>query len=125
MLGAAVDDDIANQICAQLLYLEGEDPNRDIWLYVNSPGGRSRPAWRSTTRCSSSAATSPRSASGSPPRWASSCSPPARAGKRYTLPNARIMMHQPLAGLRGQAADIAIQAEAVRLHQAAHGRADR
>jgi len=39
MLGAAVDDDIANQICAQLLYLEGEDPNRDIWLYINSPGG--------------------------------------------------------------------------------------
>ena len=47
------------------------------------------------------------------------------AGKRYTLPNARIMMHQPLAGLRGQATDIAIQAEQLALHQAAHGRADR
>ena len=110
MLGTDVNDEIANQLCAQLLYLEGEDPNADIWLYINSPGGSVTPAWRSTTRCSSSPATWPRCA------WAGGSMgqfllTAGAAGKRFTLPNARVMMHQPLAGLRGQAADIAIQAE--------------
>ena len=82
MLGSDVNDDIANQVCAELLYLEGEDHNLDIWLYINSPGG--------------------------------SVTAGMAIYDTMQLPNARIMMHQPLAGLRGQAADIAIQAEQLR-----------
>ena len=65
-LGTPVDDQIANLIVAQLLHLESEDPDKDISLYINSPAGRSTRASRSTTRCSSSSRTCPRSAWGSP-----------------------------------------------------------
>ena len=51
MLGTEVNDDIANQVCAQLLYLEGEDPKGDVWLYINSPGGSITAGMASTTRC--------------------------------------------------------------------------
>ena len=111
MLGTDVNDDMANQICAQLLYLEGEEANADIWLYINSPGGSVTAGMaiydtmqfvgcEVATVCMGMAASMGQFllTSGAP-------------GKRYTLPNARIMMHQPLAGLRGQATDIAIQAE--------------
>ena len=64
-LGTQVDDQIANLIIAQLLHLESEDPDKDIDLYINSPGGTSTRASRSTTRCSSSSPTWRRSASGS------------------------------------------------------------
>ena len=111
MLGAAVDDDIANQLCAQLLYLEGEDKDRDIWLYINSPGGSvtSGMAIYDTMQfVSCDVATVCIGLAASMGQFLLTAGAP---GKRYTLPNARIMMHQPLAGLRGQAADIAIQAE--------------
>ena len=111
LLGTDVNDEIANQICAQLLYLEGEDDAADIWLYINSPGGSVTAGMaiydtmqfvgcEVATVCMGMAASMGQFllTSGAP-------------GKRYTLPNARIMMHQPLAGLRGQATDIAIQAE--------------
>ncbi|MET0909685.1 MAG: ATP-dependent Clp protease proteolytic subunit, partial [Ilumatobacteraceae bacterium] len=110
MLGAAVDDDIANQLCAQLLYLEGEDKDRDIWLYINSPGGSvtSGMAIYDTMQfVSCDVATVCIGLAASMGQFLLTA---GAAGKRYTLPNARIMMHQPLAGLRGQAADIAIQA---------------
>src|SRR3954453_13956219 len=111
LLGSDVNDDIANQICAQLLYLEGEDSNADIWLYINSPGGSVTAglaiydtmqfvACEVATVCMGMAA--------SMGQFLLTAGAP---GKRYTLPNARVMMHQPLAGLRGQAADIAIQAQ--------------
>ena len=64
-LGTPVSEDIANLIVAQLLHLESEDPDKDISLYVNSPGGSVYAGWRSTTRCSSSSPTCRRSASGS------------------------------------------------------------
>ena len=65
-VGTAIDDDVANLVVAQLLHLEAEDPDKDIQMYVNSPGGvRLRRAWRSTTRCGSSSPTSRRSAAGS------------------------------------------------------------
>ena len=83
------------------------------------PAARSRPAWRSTTRCSSSRTTSPPWRWAWPPRWASSCSAPAPPGKRYALPHARIMMHQPSGGIGGTASDIRIQAEQMLLHQEA------
>ena len=70
-LGQPIDDEIANLVVAQLLHLEAADPDRDISLYVNSPGRRrSTRAWRSTTRCSRSPATCRRSAAASRCRWA-------------------------------------------------------
>jgi ATP-dependent Clp protease, protease subunit len=111
MLGAAVDDDIANQLCAQLLYLEGEDKDRDIWLYINSPGGSvtSGMAIYDTMQfVSCDVATVCIGLAASMGQFLLTA---GATGKRYSLPNARILMHQPLAGMRGQAADIAIQAQ--------------
>src|SRR5688500_17391213 len=110
-LGREVDDSIANLITAQMLYLEGEDPEADIWLYINSPGGSvtAGMAVYDTmqfvrpdvgTICMGLAASMGQFLLCAGAR-----------GKRYALPHARIMMHQPSGGLRGQAADIAIQAE--------------
>jgi len=111
MLGTDVNDDIANQICAQLLYLEGEDATADIWLYINSPGGSvtaGMAIYDTMQFVSCDVATVCMGMAASMGQFLLTA---GAAGKRYTLPNARIMMHQPLAGLRGQATDIAIQAE--------------
>ena len=111
MLGTDVNDDMANQICAQLLYLEGEDPKADIWLYINSPGGSvtaGMAIYDTMQFVSCDVATVCMGLAASMGQFLLTAGHP---GKRYTLPNARIMMHQPLAGLRGQASDIAIQAE--------------
>jgi ATP-dependent Clp protease protease subunit len=111
MLGTDVNDDIANQICAQLLYLEGEDATADIWLYINSPGGSvtaGMAIYDTMQFISCDVATVCMGMAASMGQFLLTA---GAAGKRYTLPNARIMMHQPLAGLRGQATDIAIQAE--------------
>jgi len=111
LLGSDVNDDIANQICAQLLYLEGEDPDSDIWLYINSPGGSvtaGMAIYDTMQFVSCDVATVCLGLAASMGQFLLTA---GAAGKRYTLPNARVMMHQPLAGLRGQAADIAIQAE--------------
>ncbi len=111
MLGSDVNDDIANQVCAQLLYLEGEDPNADIWLYINSPGGSvtaGMAIYDTMQFVGCDVATVCLGLAASMGQFLLTA---GAQSKRYTLPNARIMMHQPLAGLRGQAADIAIQAE--------------
>ena len=111
MLGTDVNDDIANQICAQLLYLEAEDPTTDIWLYINSPGGSvtaGMAIYDTMQFVGCDIATVCMGMAASMGQFLLTAGAP---GKRYTLPNARIMMHQPLAGLRGQATDIAIQAE--------------
>jgi ATP-dependent Clp protease protease subunit len=111
MLGSDVNDDIANQICAQLLYLEGEDQNQDIWLYINSPGGSvtaGMAIYDTMQFVGCDIATVCLGLAASMGQFLLTAGTP---GKRYSLPNARIMMHQPSAGLRGQAADIAIQAE--------------
>jgi len=111
MLGTDVNDDIANQVCAQLLYLEGEDSKRDVWLYINSPGGSvtaGMAIYDTMQFISCDVATVCLGLAASMGQFLLTS---GSAGKRYTLPNARIMMHQPLAGLRGQASDIAIQAE--------------
>jgi ATP-dependent Clp protease protease subunit len=111
MLGTDVNDDMANQICAQLLYLEGEDATNDIWLYINSPGGSvtaGMAIYDTMQFISCDVATVCMGMAASMGQFLLTA---GAAGKRYTLPNARIMMHQPLAGLRGQATDIAIQAE--------------
>jgi ATP-dependent Clp protease, protease subunit len=111
ILGTDVNDDIANIVCAQMLFLEGEDSAKDIWLYVNSPGGSVTAGMAIydtmqfigcdvATICMGLAASMGQFllCSGAP-------------GKRFALPHARIMMHQPSGGVRGQASDIAIQAE--------------
>ena len=113
-LGTEVNDSIANLLTAQMLYLEGEDPDADIWLYINSPGGSvtaGMAIYDTMQFVSCDVATVCMGMAASMGQFLLTA---GAAGKRYTLPNARIMMHQPLAGLRGQAADIAIQAEQLR-----------
>ena len=113
-LGSEVDDESANRIIAQLLHLEAVDPDKDIWLYINSPGGSvtaGMAIYDTMQFVSCDVATVCMGLAASMGQFLLTAGAP---GKRYTLPNARIMMHQPLAGLRGQASDIAIQAEQLR-----------
>ena len=110
-LGTQVDEVSANRVCAQLLLLSAEDPRTDISLYINSPGGSVTAglAIYDTMRLiPNDVATLVMGFAASMGQFLLTV---GTAGKRYALPNARIMMHQPLAGLRGQATDIAIQAE--------------
>ena len=111
MLGTDVNDDIANFITAQLLYLEGQDAESDIWLYINSPGGSvtaGMAIYDTMNFIKPDVATICMGLGASMGQFLL-CA--GAAGKRYSLPHARIMMHQPSAGVQGQAADIAIQAE--------------
>ena len=111
MLGAPVDDDIANQVCAQLLYLEGDDDKKDIWLYVNSPGGSvtAGMAIYDTMQFVGPDVGTICMGLGASMGQFLLCA--GAKGKRFALPHARILMHQPLGGIQGQASDIAIQAE--------------
>jgi ATP-dependent Clp protease protease subunit len=112
-LGSVVTDDIANLITAQFLFLESEDPERDIFFYINSPGGSVtsglaiydtmqyvRP--QISTVCVGQAAS-----------MGAVLLAAGAKGKRYALPHSRIMIHQPLGGFQGQAADIDIQAREI------------
>mgnify|MGYP001685996030 CR=1 FL=1 len=110
-LGSEVKDENSNAICAQMLLLNAEDPHKDIYLYINSPGGSidsgmaiyDTMQWISndvaTVALGLAASMSPFLLSGGTP------------GKRYALPHARILMHQPSGGIGGTASDIKIQAE--------------
>lgn len=112
-LGTPIDDNVANAVIAQLLFLESEDPDKDINIYINSPGGSVtaglaiydtmqlvKPAV--TTICVGQAAS-----------MGAVLLTAGTAGKRYALPHSRIMIHQPLGGVQGQAADIDIQAKEI------------
>lgn len=112
-LGSVVTDDVANLITAQLLFLESEDPDRDIFFYINSPGGSVtaglaiydtmqyvRP--QISTVCVGQAAS-----------MGAVLLAAGAKSKRYALPHSRIMIHQPLGGFQGQAADIDIQAREI------------
>ena len=113
VLGSEVDDKAANLITAQLLYLESQDTERDIWLYINSPGGSvtSGMAIYDTMQfVTPDVATICLGLGASMGQFLLAA---GAEGKRYALPHARIMMHQPLGGVSGQAADIAIQAEQI------------
>ncbi len=112
-LGTAIDDDVANLVIAQLLYLESDDPDKDIFFYLNSPGGSVsagmaiydtmqyiKPAV--STVCMGQAAS-----------MGALLLAAGQKGKRYALPHARIMIHQPLGGFQGQATDIGIQAREI------------
>ena len=110
-LGTVVEDSIANAICAQLLLLNAEDPNRDIWLYINSPGGSvsaGMAIYDTMQFVENDVATVSLGLAASMGQFLLGA---GAAGKRYSLPHARIMMHQPSGGIGGTASDIAIQAE--------------
>jgi ATP-dependent Clp protease protease subunit len=112
-LGSAVDDDVANIVIAQFLFLESEDPEKDIQLYVNSPGGvvTAGLAIYDTmqyVRCPVSTICIGQAAS-----MGALLLGAGEKGQRYSLPHSRIMIHQPLGGARGQATDIEIQAREV------------
>jgi ATP-dependent Clp protease protease subunit len=110
-LGQQVDDKIANAICAQMLYLAGQDPDRDIWLYVNSPGGSvtaGMAIYDTMQFVKPAIATVCLGLGASMGQFLLTA---GAAGKRYALPHSRVLMHQPSAGVQGQASDIAIQAE--------------
>jgi len=112
-LGSVINDDVANLVTAQLLFLESEDPERDIYFYINSPGGGVtaglaiydtmqyvRP--EISTVCVGQAAS-----------MGAVLLAAGAKGKRFALPHARIMIHQPLGGFQGQATDIDIQAREI------------
>jgi len=112
-LGTAIDDDVANLVIAQMLFLESEDPDKDVHLYVNSPGGvvtsglaiydtmqYIRP--KVSTICMGQAAS-----------IAALLLSAGEKGKRYALPHSRILIHQPMGGFQGQASDVDIQAKEI------------
>ena len=117
-LGTDIDDNVANLVIAQLLFLQSEDPEKDISIYINSPGGVVTAGLAIydtmqflkcdiTTYCVGQAAS-----------MGAVLLAAGTAGKRFALPNARIMIHQPLGGAQGQASDINIQArEIMRIKQ--------
>ena len=113
-LGSEVRDQNANAICAQMLLLNAEDPEADIFLYINSPGGSvdaGMAIYDTMNYISNDVATVGMGLAASMGQFLL-CA--GAKGKRYALPHARIMMHQPSAGVGGTAADIAIQADLFR-----------
>ncbi len=122
VLGTEIDDDVANVIMAQMLFLESEDPDKDINLYINSPGGSVTAGLaiydtiqyvkpQVSTICVGQAAS-----------MGAVLLTAGAKGKRFALPNARIMIHQPLGGMRGQATDMEIHVkEIIRLKEILNG----
>ena len=113
MLGSAIDDNVANSIVAQLLFLEAEDPEKDISIYINSPGGSITAGMAIydtmqfikpdvSTICTGMAAS-----------MGAFLLAAGEKGKRYALPNSEVMIHQPLGGTQGQASDIEIHAKRI------------
>ena len=112
-LGTPIDDGVANVVMAQLLHLESEDPDRDISIYINSPGGSVTAGlaiYDTMQWVKSDVATVCVGLAASMGQFLL-CA--GTKGKRYALPHSRVMMHQPLGQFQGQAADIAIQAEQI------------
>ncbi|KAF1682158.1 MULTISPECIES: ATP-dependent Clp endopeptidase proteolytic subunit ClpP [Veillonella] len=121
-LGGPINDDVANLVIAQLLFLEAEDPDKDIHLYINSPGGVVTAGMAIydtmqyikpdvSTICVGSAAS-----------MGAVLLTAGAKGKRYALPHARVMIHQPLGGVQGQASEIEIHArEILRMREELNG----
>jgi ATP-dependent Clp protease protease subunit len=112
-LGGEIDDDLANVVIAQLLFLESEDPDKDVMMYVNSPGGdvSAGLAIYDTMQCLRCPVAT--FCVGQAASMASFLLAAGAQGKRNALPHARVMIHQPLAGMRGQATDIEIHAREI------------
>ena len=112
-LGSPIDDDVANVVIAQLLFLESDDPDKDVMMYVNSPGGEVTAGLAiydtmQALRCPVATFCVGQAAS-----MASLLLAAGAKGKRSALPHARVMIHQPLAGLQGPATDIEIHAREI------------
>lgn len=112
-LGSAIDDEVANLMIAQMLYLESEDPDRDIFFYLNTPGGlvSSGLAIYDTMQYIKPAVCTV--CMGQAASMGALILAAGEKGKRYSLPHSRILIHQPLGGFHGQATDIDIQAREI------------
>ncbi len=112
-LGTPIDNQVANLIIAQLLYLDSQDPEKDIYLYVNSPGGSvtaGMAIYDTMQHVNADVATM---CVGQAASMGAVLLAAGAKGKRHSLPNARVLIHQPLGGVQGQAADIEIQAKEI------------
>jgi len=122
LLGSAIDDNVASLICAQLLFLESEDPEKEIYMYINSPGGvitSGMAIYDTMQYISAPVATL---CLGQAASMASVLLSAGEKGMRYALPHSRIMIHQPMGGAQGQATDISIQArEILRMREELNG----
>jgi len=112
-LGTPIDDAVANLIMAQLLHLESEDPEKDISLYINSPGGSITSLFAIYDTMQYISADVSTVCMGMAASAAAVILAGGAPGKRYALPHARVMMHQPHGGAQGQASDIEIQAKLI------------
>ena len=113
ILGSQVDDTSAGLLMAQLLHLESEDPDRDIWLYINSPGGSMTSMFAIYDTMQYVAPPVGTVCTGMAASAASVILAGGAPGKRFILPNARVLIHQPHGGAQGQSADIEIQAKEI------------
>ena len=111
MLSGEVNDDMANLIVAQLLFLESEDPDKDIYLYINSPGGSVTAGMAIYDTMNYIKADVSTICMGMAASMGAFLLSSGAKGKRYALPNAEIMIHQPLGGFQGQVTDIDIHAK--------------
>lgn len=110
-LGSAIDDDVANLIIAQLLFLDAQDPEKDIHLYINSPGGSVTAGMGIYDTMQFIKADVSTICIGMAASMGSLLLTAGAPGKRFALPNSEVMIHQPLGGVRGQASDIKIHAD--------------
>jgi len=110
-LGEAIDDQVANVVVAQMLFLEAEDPKRDIYLYINSPGGVITAGLAIYDTMQYVKPDVVTIAIGQAASMAAVLLLAGTPGKRYALPNARILLHQPMGGVQGQVSDVEIQAK--------------
>src|SRR5690625_4213084 len=113
MLGSAVDDSVANSIVAQLLFLEAEDPGKDISLYINSPGGSITAGMAIFDTMNFIKSDVSTICIGMAASMGAFLLAAGEKGKRFALPNSEIMIHQPLGGTQGQATDIEIHARRI------------
>jgi ATP-dependent Clp protease protease subunit len=122
LLGTPIDDHVANSICAQLLFLESENPEKQIYMYINSPGGAVTAGMAIYDTMQYISAPVATLCIGQAASMAAVLLSAGEKGMRYTLPHSRIMIHQPMGGFQGQATDIAIQAkEIIRLRGELNG----
>nr|WP_320115504.1 ATP-dependent Clp endopeptidase proteolytic subunit ClpP [uncultured Desulfuromonas sp.] len=112
-LGGGIDDQISNLVIAQLLFLESEDPEKDIHLYINSPGGVVTAGMAIYDTMQYIKAPVSTICVGQAASMGAVLLAAGAEGKRFTLPNSRIMIHQPLGGFQGQASDISIHAQEI------------
>jgi len=112
-IGTPIDDNVANTVIAQMLFLEAEDPDKDIWLYINSPGGAVHAGLAVYDTMQYIRAQINTVCMGLAASMGAILLAAGSEGKRFSLPHARVMIHQPLGGVHGQAADIAIHAQEI------------